>query len=126
VEEALKNRIILALVILLVIFSITTFKSCADASRYKKSTTKEMGTRMDCEEKLNNFTKEKTGLENKLNSLSQQLEESSAALSAAKKALLQEQLVSESLKEEVQKITKLKEALEEDLKNALVKTKTKK
>ena len=36
---------------------------------------------------------------------------------------MQEQLVSQSLKEEIKKITKLKETLEEDLKEALVKNK---
>jgi hypothetical protein len=33
---------------------------------------------------------------------------------------VQEQLVNQSLKEELQKVSKLKEALEEDLKEALV------
>ncbi|MDP2831088.1 MAG: hypothetical protein Q8O02_02415, partial [Candidatus Omnitrophota bacterium] len=46
-------------------------------------------------------------------------EELKAALEAIKKALLQDQLVNMSLKEELQKVTKLKEKLEEDLRQAL-------
>ena len=42
-------------------------------------------------------------------------------MEATKKSLVQEQLISSSLKTELEKISKLKEALEEDLKEALVK-----
>ena len=125
-EESLKNRIIIALVILALIFLIGMIKSCSDSGRYKINGSNEMRTRIDCEEKLNNFSKEKAAMENKANAATQSLEEERAALAATKKALLQEQLVSQSLKEEIEKITKLKEALEEDLKEALVKVKAEK
>jgi hypothetical protein len=125
-EESLKNRIIIALVILALIFLIGMIKSCSDSGRYKINGSNEMRTRIDCEEKLNNFSKEKAAIENKANAATEALEEERAALAATKKALLQEQLVSQSLKEEIEKITKLKEALEEDLKEALVKVKAEK
>ena len=125
-EESLKNRIIIALVILALIFLIGMIKSCSDSGRYKINGSNEMRTRIDCEEKLNNFSKEKAAMENKANAATQSLEEERAALAATKKALLQEQLVSQSLKEEIEKITKLKEALEEDLKEALAKVKAEK
>ena len=125
-EESLKNRIIIALVILALIFLIGMIKSCSDSGRYKINGSNEMRTRIDCEEKLNNFSKEKAAMENKANAATEALEEERAALAATKKALLQEQLVSQSLKEEIEKITKLKEALEEDLKEALVKVKAEK
>jgi len=125
-EESLKNRIIIALVILALIFLIGMIKSCSDSGRYKINGSNEMRTRIDCEEKLNNFSKEKAAMENKANAATQSLEEERAALAATKKALLQEQLVSQSLKEEIEKITKLKEALEEDLKEVLVKIKAEK
>jgi len=125
-EESLKNRIIIALVILSLIFLTGMIKSCSDSGRYKINGNNEMRTRLDCEEKLNNFSKEKTATENKVHAATQALEEERVALTAAKKALLQEQLVSQSLKEEIEKITKLKETLEEDLKEALVKIKAEK
>ena len=125
-EESLKNRIIIALAILSLIFLIGMIKSCSDSGRYKINGNNEMRTRLDCEEKLNNFSKEKAAMENKVDAAAQALEEERATLTATKKALLQEQLVSQSLKEEIEKITKLKETLEEDLKEALVKVKAEK
>ena len=125
-EDSLKNRIIIALAILSLIFLIGMIKSCSDSGRYKINGNNEMRTRLDCEEKLNNFSKEKAAIEKKVSAVTEVLEEERVALTAAKKALSQEQLVSQSLKEEIEKITKLKEALEEDLKEALVKNKAEK
>jgi len=120
-EESLKNRIIIALAILPLVFLIGMIKSCSDSGRYKINGNNEMRTRLDCEEKMNNFSKEKAAIEKKVSAVTEVLEEERVALTAAKKALSQEQLVSQSLKEEIEKITKLKETLEEDLKEALVK-----
>ena len=124
-EEGIKNRIILILVIATAIFFIGTVGSCSNVGRMRLSRDKEMATRLDLEEKMNKFTEEKTALETKLSNLTQELDEDKAAHQATKKALLQEQLVNQSLKEEIQKVTKLKEALEEDLKEALVAEKVK-
>ena len=119
-EEFLKNRVILILIIFTAILLIVTVGSCSNVHRYKVARDKEMAQRLDLEEKMNKFTQDKTTMEGKINSLTQELDEEKAAHQATKKALLQEQLVNQSLKEELQKITKLKEALEEDLKEALV------
>jgi protein subunit release factor A len=56
----------------------------------------------------------------KASEFKKELQETKVGLEVAKKALLQEQLASQSLKEELEKVTKLKETLEEDLKEALV------
>ena len=127
-EEGIKNRAILILAILTLIFFIGTVGSCSNTGRLRSIRDKEMATRLDLEEKLSKFTQEKAAAEEKLNSLTQELEAEKTAHQTTKKALLQEELVNQSLKEELQKITKLKEALEENLKEALVtdKTKTKK
>lgn len=119
-EESIKNRVILILGILTIIFFIGTVGSCSNAAHLKSSRDKEMATRLDLEEKISKFVQEKQSIETMVNSLSQELEEEKAAHQATKKALLQEQLVNQSLKEELVKVTKLKEALEEDLKEALV------
>ena len=107
-DESLKKRMPMVLAILALIFFVGMIKSCSDAGRNKINSNNEMRTRIDCEEKLNNLSKEKTAIENKMNAVTQALEEERAALTATKKALLQEQLVSQSLKEEIKKITKLK------------------
>jgi len=123
-EETLKNRVILMLGLLTVIFFIGTVSSCSNAQRQKVARDKEMAIRLDLEEKMNKFGQAKLALEKKLNTLSQELAEVQAAGETTKKALLQEQLVSESLKKEVLKVTKLKDKLEEDLKEALVTSKS--
>lgn len=124
-EESLKDRIILILSILTAIFFIGTVGSCGNTLRLRSSRDKEMALRLDSEEKINKFMQENQTLEKKLNDLTQELEAEKAGHQATQKALLQEQLVNQSLKEEIAKVTKLKEALEEDLKEALVTGKVK-
>jgi len=119
-EESLKNRIILILAILTAIFFVASISSCSNAHRQKSARDKEMATRLDTEEKMSSFLKDKTSLEQKLTVLNQDLEAEKAAHQLTKKALVQEQLVNQSLQEELQKVNKLKEALEEDLKEALL------
>lgn len=118
-EEGLKNRLILILLVLTVIFFLWGVSSCSNATRQKRSRDKEMASRLDFEERVTKVAQEKTALEAKVNAATQDLEAEKAAHQATKKALLQEQLVNQSLKEELQKVTKLKEALEEDLKESL-------
>ena len=122
-EETLRNRLILVLGILTVIFFIGTVGSCSNAHRQKVARDREMATRLELEENMNKFIQEKGAIQEKVNTLSRELEEEKVAHQASKKALLQEQLVNQSLKEELGKVIKLKEALEEDLKEALVESK---
>ena len=120
-EENIKNRAILILAILTVIFLMGAIRSCSSGEKLKTTLIeldKEKAVSWDSEQKMNELKKEKAAL-------TKELEDTKTENETAKKALLQEQLVSESLKEELQKVTKLKEALEDDLKDALVKNKTK-
>ena len=119
-EEGVKNKLILILVVLASIFFVTTLGSCNNSRLQSLAKNKEMATRMDLEEKIAKFTKEKGVIEQKLSAAAQGLEEEKAAHQATKKALLQEQLVNQSLKEELEKVSKLKETLEDDLKEALI------
>lgn len=122
-EETLKDRIILILFILTVIFFIGTVSSCSNALHNRANRDKEMLARIDLEEKIAKVIQDKAAAEGRLESASSELETEKAAHQAAEKTLAQERLVNESLKEDLEKITKLKEALEEDLKDALVKGK---
>lgn len=119
-EDSLKDRLIIILAILSAIFFLGTLKSCDSARRERLARDKEMARRMELEEKASGFAQDKTVVDNELKNVTSALEEEKAAHQATKKALLQEQLVNQSLKEELQKLIKLKEALEEDLKDALV------
>lgn len=119
-EENIKDKIILILGILAVIFFIGTIGSCNSARLQKIGRDKEMITRLDLEEKMAKFTQDKSAIEEKAKASEKKLEEEKAARQELNKALIQEQLINKSLKEEMEKIIKLKEALESDLKEALV------
>ncbi len=118
-EDVLKNRIILALSILTVIFVIIGASSCIAARNSKLALDKEKAASWDMEQKANKFTQEKTVLDKKLADLSKDIEAEKTLHESTKKALVQEQMINNSLKEELHKMTKLKEALETDLKEAL-------
>lgn len=122
----MKERMILILSVLVAIFFLGTIGSCSNAHRNKVARDKEMATRLDLEEKAGNFNKEKSALDDKLSSATKDLEKQKEDLQNTKKALLEEQMINKSLNEDLEKITKLKETLEEDLKEALTKGKVKK
>ncbi|MDD5432766.1 MAG: hypothetical protein PHO70_07275 [Candidatus Omnitrophica bacterium] len=123
-DENAKNKVIIILSVLTVIFFLGSISSCSSSFRNKSERDKEMAKRLDSEEKLNKFNQERITFSDQIKSKDKELEEEKAATQAMKKALVQEQLVNESLKEELEKVTKVKEALEEDLKDALTAKKT--
>ncbi|MDD4940047.1 MAG: hypothetical protein PHE18_07000 [Candidatus Omnitrophica bacterium] len=118
-EENLKNRVILILVILTVIFFLGTLNSCGVSNKLKAALMemdKQKASSWDTEQKINDLKNENASMEKQFQDLKAENED-------IKKSFLQEQLVSQSLKEELEKVTRLKEALEDDLKDALVKGK---
>jgi septal ring factor EnvC (AmiA/AmiB activator) len=119
-EEGLKSRIILILGIIAAIFFISTISSCMDARRIRAAKNKEMFTRIDLEEKAEKFNSERSALDEKIKKLERSLEEVRLELNKTKESFLQQQVSTKSLTEELEKLTKLKEALEENLKEALV------
>ena len=122
-EENFKGRLVLILGISNLIFLLFWLGSCNVERKVKTARDKEMNIRLESEQKLDEFTKQKTGLEDKISKVEQELAQEKAELQANKKTLAQEQMISNSLKSELEKISRLKEALEEDLKEALVKGK---
>lgn len=115
----MKKRIVIILAILTAIFFFGTLSSCVSALRQKAGRDKEMSMRLQLEEKMGKFSQEKSALEEKAKAKEKEAQELKAELEATKKALVQEQLVNESLKEELQKVTKLKSSPQDDLKGAL-------
>lgn len=115
IEEGVKNRLIIILAVLCIIFFISTVSSCGSSVKEKQAFNKEMASRMDLEEKISKFTQEKGVFEAKLAAANQALEEQKTAAENAKKSLIEEQMINQSLKDELQKITKAKDALEADL-----------
>jgi len=118
-DDALKNRIVIILSVLSALFLFSTLSSCNSAQRQKSARDKEMAARLALEEKTSKYAQEKSALEEKVKAKDNEAQELKSALEAAKKTSVQDQLVSQSLKEELLKVTKLKENLEEELKQAL-------
>ncbi|MFH1414113.1 MAG: hypothetical protein ABIG56_04635 [Candidatus Omnitrophota bacterium] len=119
-EESLKNRMILILVILSSILSIGMISSCNNAYRQRAAREKEMAVRIDLEEKMNKFLQETNMLNVNLKRLEKELEVEQLARKQAEATLSKSQGVNTILQNEIKKEIKLKETLEEDLKDALV------
>jgi len=105
----LKNRIVIVLAILTAIFFFSTLSSCNSAMRQKARSDKEMASRIALEEKMSKFSQESSALEEKAKAKGKEAEEAKAELEAARKALIQEQMVNQGLKEELQEAAKLKD-----------------
>jgi septal ring factor EnvC (AmiA/AmiB activator) len=112
VEDQVQNKVLLAAIILAVVCLVLAISSGIAASKNKVSLQREMALRMETEEKLAGTTSKSSSLETELKSAQEQLAEVKAALE-------QEKLTSQALKNELDKVTKLKEQLERDLKEAL-------
>lgn len=116
----MKNRVVIILAILSLILFFGTLSSCNSAMRQKTGRDKEMAARLQLEERISKFSQERSALEEKVKAKEKESEEVKITLEVTKKVLVQEQLINQSLKDELQNITKLKDALSDDLKKASV------
>jgi len=105
-EGLLKNKVFLFSVILNFSFLVFVIASCSETRRQKNLVAKEIYSRLVAEEKLDNATQERQGIEETIESLRKQLEEERESHELTQKALLQEKLVNQALKEELTKVTK--------------------
>ena len=119
IKGLLNNRPVFGLVVLSSVLFVSNIGSCINSYSQDSARKKEMAQRMDLEEKLSKFTQEKTSVSEGLKAKEKELEAEKVSSEAVKKALAQEQLVCQNLKEELERVTRLKEALEDDLKEAL-------
>ncbi|MFA5092663.1 MAG: hypothetical protein WC543_01785 [Candidatus Omnitrophota bacterium] len=117
-DETLRNRLVLILAVLSVIFFFSTLSSCNSSLRQKSARDKEMAMRLALEERMSKFAQDKSSLEEKAKAKENEAQELKVTLETTKKALVQEQLVNQSLKEDLDKLTKLKDTLEQNLKEA--------
>ena len=105
-EGLLKKKLFLFSVLLNVSFLVFAIASCSEAERQKKLVAKEMYDRLEAEEKSENAIKEQQGFQGRIDSLQKLLEEEKASHELTRKALLEEELVSKAIKEELNKVTK--------------------
>jgi len=118
-----KNRVVIILAILVLALFVFNVGSCLNAYNQNSNRKKEMFQRMDLEEKMAKTVQENANITAKLKEVQKQLDEAAANYQAAKKALSQEQMITNNLKEDLQKLTKAKEALEEEFKKETAGTK---
>ncbi|MDO8661961.1 MAG: hypothetical protein Q7K98_01900 [Candidatus Omnitrophota bacterium] len=118
-----KNKVVIILAVLVLALLVFNIGSCINAYSQNSNRKKEMFQRMDLEEKMAKAVQENASIAAKFKELQKQLDDEKANFQAAKRALTQEQLVNDSLKEELQNLTKVKAALEEELKKETVNTK---
>jgi septal ring factor EnvC (AmiA/AmiB activator) len=118
-DEVLKHRILVSLAILSTLLLFGNLSSCNSARRHKLLRDKEMAARLLMEEQSTKFVQERSLLEERAKAKENEVAELKTALEASQKALTQSQLINQSLKDELQKVTKLKESQEEQLKQAL-------
>lgn len=125
-EEGIKNRIIIILLVSVIILFISTISANLSARKLNKELVNQKDIKFELEKKFDSVLKEKTALEEEKKSLSTKLEEDKKEFEKVKKDLQAERLMTQALKDELEKMTKLKEKLEENLKEALtIKPKTK-
>jgi len=124
-DEKLKNKLVIILAAASLLFLVLALVSYSGVLRQKTEWQKEKVARFTLEEKMNKFNQEKADLEAQVKAKDKELTQVSGELDKTKKALQQETLVSASLKDELSKVLKTKEALQGQLDNAGAKTKKK-
>ncbi|HNX80872.1 MAG TPA: hypothetical protein PKL77_01850 [Candidatus Omnitrophota bacterium] len=118
-EDSGSKKLIIVLSVATLFFMATTVASCMTGSKQKKSRDVEMAKRLDVEEKLSKISSDKSVIDEKISALTRELDAQKAAFEKMQKVLVQEQLVNKSLQEELDKVSKLKDTLEEKLNAAL-------
>lgn len=89
-KEGIKNKIILVLGLLTIIFFISSINSCHDAARQKKLVNQERRRRMEFEERVLNLSKRNADLGQKVIRLGERLNQREAVCQATQQELNQE------------------------------------
>lgn len=118
-EDIARNRLIAILGISAVIFFLLFLGARGNLNRQRNYASEKAARVMDLEDKIVQLEKEKSGCAEDLKNTQAGLSEEKAAHEATKKTLSQEQVAEAALKAELERITRLKETLEKDLKDAL-------
>ncbi len=118
--DTLKNKMTIAVSALAALCFVFAIGSCSQATRQKSAREKEMAQRLDAEERLSVFNREKVALEERIAALQKELQAQKDSFEQAKAETAQEQSVNESLKLEIEKLNRLKTTLESNLKEALM------
>jgi len=103
-----KNRTIVVLSVLSLGLFLLNIGSCVSSYGQSAAHKKEMALRLDIEEKMMKLSQEKAALLEKIKAKEEESEEARSALQSAEEALLEEELVSQGLRDELQKGKEMK------------------
>lgn len=115
-----KERSFPILMALTFIFFITTINSCSGLQKIKSLKKQEENKRLDAEEEASNLMRESTLWQEKMKAKDKEVELERSNHQKTKEALLEAQAAAQAAKDELAKINKVKEALEEELKDVLI------
>lgn len=118
-DEQLRDRLIMVCITIAAVSLILAISSGIAAQKNKAKFQKEMISRMDIEEKLENSRFVVSALEEELKKLQGQTNTDQEAQKKVADELEQERLVNKALKEELIKTNNLNNSLENSLKDAL-------
>ena len=105
-EGLLKNKVFLFSVLLNFSLLALWIASCSELRTEKAYHDKDLSDKLIAEESLDKIDKEKQGLQDQIDSLKEQLEQEKASHELTEKALLQEQVTTKAVKEELSRVTK--------------------
>lgn len=106
--DTAKNRTILVLLITVMLLFLINISSCNNWRLKEKNLAKELELRMNLEEKILKLEQDNARLKEVMDKTKQDFD-------ATKKLLADQQLLNDSLKEQLQKTKDVKEALEDNL-----------
>ena len=118
-DEHTKDRYLLVCIIIGIFCLILAISSGMSAQKNKAAFQKEMASRLDKEEQLENSKFVVSALEQEIKKLQNQVNIERDARQKVKQELDEERFVTKALKEELVKTNKLKDTLENNLKEAL-------
>jgi len=121
-EEGLKTRFLVISIILNIIFILSSLGLGSNSSKNWNKYQQELKLRIEAEESLANFNREKSALEQKLSAKEEEFNNAKKENAQLNRILGETQDKLKQTEEEYGKLLKLKEVLEEDLKTALVKS----
>ena len=114
-----KNITVIVTSVVAIIFFILWLQTISEVSKQRDIVTRKAAAFMDLEEKNAKLEKERFSLAGELEAAQSQLAQEKAQHAQTQKELSQEQVAEQALKVELERVTRLKEALEKDVKEVL-------
>ena len=120
-KSTAKDVTVLVLAIIALMTFMFGFNARTELNKYKRNFEREMALRLDMEEKVNRFSSERVGMMTQIKNNALEIEKKDATIVQLSRDSETQQERTEELSKQLEQMTLLKEQLEENLKEALVK-----